>query len=86
MKALLENRDPRRVPGLSDWVLALPLDFLGDSAFASRLKPPQLPTVPHGSISDENAYIFGMLPGQRWIPGRPSARPIFHPSSRGYRR
>jgi proteasome activator subunit 4 len=34
MKALLEGRDPRRVPGLSDWVLALPLDFLGDSAFA----------------------------------------------------
>lgn len=32
--ALLEGRDPRRVPGLSDWVLALPLDFLGDSAFA----------------------------------------------------
>ncbi|KAH9081608.1 hypothetical protein EDB83DRAFT_2512470 [Lactarius deliciosus] len=32
--ALLEGRDPRRVPGLSDWILALPLDFLGDSAFA----------------------------------------------------
>ncbi|KAF8274047.1 hypothetical protein EI94DRAFT_1714621 [Lactarius quietus] len=32
--AFLEGRDPRRVPGLSDWVLALPLDFLGDSAFA----------------------------------------------------
>lgn len=34
-KALLEGRDPRRVPALSDWILSLPLDFYGDSAFAS---------------------------------------------------
>jgi hypothetical protein len=35
MKILLEGRDPRRVPALSDWILSLPLDFYGDSAFAS---------------------------------------------------
>jgi hypothetical protein len=85
MKALLEDRDPRRVPGLSDWVLALPLDFLGDSAFASTLKPPQPPTVPHGFISDEDAHNFGMLLGQRRIPRPPSTRPIFRPPPRGYR-
>jgi proteasome activator subunit 4 len=34
ISALLEGRDPRRAPGLSDWILALPLDFLGDSAFS----------------------------------------------------
>jgi proteasome activator subunit 4 len=34
-QALLEGRDPRRVPALSDWILSLPLDFYGDSAFAS---------------------------------------------------
>jgi len=32
--ALLEGRDPRRVPALSDWILSLPLDFHTDSAFA----------------------------------------------------
>ncbi|KAI0275116.1 hypothetical protein BC834DRAFT_851157 [Gloeopeniophorella convolvens] len=32
--ALLEGRDPRRVPHLSKWVLALPLDLHSDSAFA----------------------------------------------------
>jgi hypothetical protein len=85
MKALMEGRDSRRVPGLSDWVLALPLDFLGDSAFASMLKPPHLPTVPHCSISDEDTHNFGTLLGQRWIPGRPSTRPIFRPPPRGYR-
>jgi proteasome activator subunit 4 len=35
-KALLEGRDPRRVPALSDWILSLPLDFYSDSAFASK--------------------------------------------------
>ncbi|KAI0296143.1 hypothetical protein BC826DRAFT_1005479 [Russula brevipes] len=34
INALLEGRDPRRVPALSDWVLSLPLDFHSDSAFA----------------------------------------------------
>ena len=85
MKALLEGRDPRRAPGLLDWVLALPLDFLGDSAFASMLKPPQLPTVPHRSISDKDAHTLGMLLGQRWIPGCPPTRPIFRPPPRGRR-
>jgi proteasome activator subunit 4 len=33
--ALLEGRDPRRVPALSDWILSLPVDFYGDSAFAT---------------------------------------------------
>ena len=42
-KALLEGRDPRRVPALSDWILSLPLDFYGDSAFASMYKPHYLP-------------------------------------------
>ena len=41
-KALLEGRDPRRVPALSDWVLSLPLDFYGDSAFASMYEPHHL--------------------------------------------
>ena len=85
MKALLEGRDPRRAPGLSDWVLALPLDFLGDSAFASMLKPPQPSVIPHGSISDKGAHNPGMLPGQRWIPGRSATRPIFRPPPRRYR-
>ncbi|KAI9462941.1 hypothetical protein F5148DRAFT_1212253 [Russula earlei] len=34
INALLEGRDPRRVPALSEWILSLPLDFHGDSAFA----------------------------------------------------
>ncbi|KAH9964279.1 hypothetical protein BC827DRAFT_1190239 [Russula dissimulans] len=34
INAFLEGRDPRRVPALSEWVLSLPLDFHGDSAFA----------------------------------------------------
>src|SRR6266849_9121535 len=45
-KALLEGRDPRRVPALSDWILSLPLDFYGDSAFASMYEPHHLP---HGN-------------------------------------
>ena len=85
LKALLEGRDPRRAPGLSDWILALPLDFLGESAFASMLKPPRLPTIPYGSISDKGTHNPGMLLGQRWTPGRPSTRPIFLPPPRGHR-
>jgi proteasome activator subunit 4 len=42
-KALLEGRDPRRVPALSDWILSLPVDFYGDSAFASMYEPHHLP-------------------------------------------
>ena len=41
-KALLEGRDPRRVPALSDWILSLPLDFYGDSAFPSMYEPHHL--------------------------------------------
>lgn len=32
----LRARDPRRNKGLVDWILALPLDFNSDSAFASK--------------------------------------------------
>ena len=42
-KALLEGRDLRRVPALSNWILSLPLDFYGDSAFASVYEPNHLP-------------------------------------------
>lgn len=42
-QALLEGRDPRRIPALSDWILSLPLDFYGDSAFASMYRPHHLP-------------------------------------------
>lgn len=45
-KAILEGRDPRRVPALSDWILSLPLDFYSDSAFASMYEPHHLP---HGN-------------------------------------
>jgi proteasome activator subunit 4 len=38
-KALLEGRDPRRIPALSDWILSIPLDFYSDSAFASMYEP-----------------------------------------------
>ena len=42
-KALLEGRDPRRVPALSDWILSLPVDFYSDSAFASMYEPHDSP-------------------------------------------
>jgi proteasome activator subunit 4 len=42
-KALLEGRDPRRVPALSDWILSRSLDFYSDSAFASMYEPHHLP-------------------------------------------
>ncbi|KAI0067754.1 hypothetical protein BV25DRAFT_1834775 [Artomyces pyxidatus] len=34
VNAQLDNRDPRRCPALISWILALPLDLQGDSAFA----------------------------------------------------
>ena len=33
----LSKRDPRRIRPLVDWILALPLEFNGDSAFESTL-------------------------------------------------
>jgi len=39
----LEGRDPRRITALSDWILSLPLDFYGDSAFASMYESHHLP-------------------------------------------
>ncbi|KAJ7666470.1 hypothetical protein B0H17DRAFT_1162570 [Mycena rosella] len=34
VSAQIQDRDPRRIQLLIDWILALPLDFTGDSAFA----------------------------------------------------
>lgn len=68
-KALLEGRDPRRVPALSDWILSLPLDFYSDSAFESVYEPHHLLYGNSPAVSDKNAHNFGMLLGLCRIPG-----------------
>lgn len=37
LQDVLEDRDPRRNKPLIKWILSLPLEFQGDSAFTSEL-------------------------------------------------
>ena len=37
LQDVLEDRDPRRNKPLIKWILSLPLEFQGDSAFESEL-------------------------------------------------
>jgi hypothetical protein len=52
------DRDPRRSQPLVDWILALPLEFNGDSAFASKLNEVRLVELTEMNISEqEHRYV-----------------------------
>ncbi|KAJ6574754.1 hypothetical protein B0H19DRAFT_932973 [Mycena capillaripes] len=53
----IQDRDPRRNQPLIDWILALPLDFTGDSAFAMS----------------KSLYMFGLLADGLGVRFRPRA-------------
>ncbi|KAJ6604293.1 hypothetical protein DFH09DRAFT_1300536 [Mycena vulgaris] len=68
----IQDRDPRRNQALIDWILALPLDFTGDSAFAMS----------------KSLYMFGLVAdglGVRFAPrADKSINLLFDNANNGY--
>lgn len=72
VSAQIQDRDPRRNQALIDWILALPLDFSGDSAFAMS----------------KSLYLFGLVAdglGIRFAPrADKSISLLFDNANNGY--